>query len=89
KGNKQFLSITARQKQLDDLMTSRVISNVTGSFTVENYFKLVFQGTGYKYKIPVKVPASRWENAGQGDSRYDMFKAGLDRYGLEYSYDPT
>ncbi|WP_019168454.1 phage tail protein, partial [Staphylococcus intermedius] len=71
------------------LMTSRVISNVTGSFTVENYFKLVFQGTGYKYKIPVKVPASRWENAGQGDSRYDMFKAGLDRYGLEYSYDPT
>ncbi|ELH0989253.1 phage tail protein [Staphylococcus pseudintermedius] len=89
KGNKQFLSITARQKQLDDLMTSRIISNVTGSFTVESYFKLVFQGTGYKYKIPVKVPASRWENAGQGDSRYDMFKSGLERYGLEYSYDAT
>lgn len=89
KGDKQYLSITAREKEIDDLMVSRIYSNVTGSFTVDEYFKLVFQGTGYKFKIPIHVPSSRWENAGEGESRYDMFKAGLDRYGLEYEYDAT
>lgn len=89
RGEKQYVSITARQKELDDLMVSRIISNVTGSFTVENYFKIVFDGSGYKFKIPVKVPSSRWENAGDGDSRYEMFMNGLNRYGLEYTYDPS
>lgn len=89
RGEKQYVSITARQKEIDDLMTQRIYSNVTGSFTVENYFKIVFQGSGYKYKIPIKVPSSRWENAGDGDSRYEMFKNGLERYGLEYTYDPS
>lgn len=89
RGEKQYVSITARQKEIDDLMNQRIYSNVTGSFTVESYFKIVFQGSGYKYKIPTKVPSSRWENAGDGDSRYDMLMDGLKRYGLEYSYDPT
>lgn len=89
RGEKQYVSITARQKELDDLMVSRIISNVTGSFTVENYFKIVFDGSDYKFKIPVKVPSSRWENAGDGDSRYEMFMNGLNRYGLEYTYDPS
>lgn len=88
RGEKQYVSITARQKEIDDLMIKRIYDNVTGSFTVNNYFKIVFEGSGYKYKIPTHVPSSRWENAGDGDSRYDMFKDGLERYGLEYTYDP-
>ncbi|MGM7689757.1 tail tube TT1 domain-containing protein [Staphylococcus felis] len=88
RGEKQYVSITARQKEIDDLMIKRIYDNVTGSFTVNDYFKIVFEGSGYKYKIPTHVPSSRWENAGDGDSRYDMFKEGLERYGLEYTYDP-
>ncbi|MCS4487187.1 phage tail protein [Staphylococcus americanisciuri] len=89
RGEKQYVSVTARQKELDDLMVSRIISNVTGSFTVENYFKIVFDGSGYQFKLQGKASSSRWENAGDGDSRYEMFMNGLNRYGFEYTYDPS
>ena len=87
KGNKQVVNVTARQKEIDDLMNYRHYENYTGSFTAATYFESIFRGTGYKYKLTTKPSSSRWENAGDGDTAFEMFQKGLDRYGLEYSYD--
>ncbi|WP_185160561.1 tail tube TT1 domain-containing protein [Mammaliicoccus sciuri] len=89
RGDKNSVSITAIQRELHDLKKSRVYENMTGSFTAFNYFTSVFRNSGYKFKLTTKPSSSRWENAGDGASRLDMFQDGLKRYGLEYTYDES
>lgn len=87
RGNKQVVDITAREKPIDNLMKERFYSNVSGSFTPKNYFDLVFKGTGMNYVLNEKLKSSKFENAGDGDTRLEMFKQGLEHYGLEYRVD--
>ncbi|UEX91181.1 SGNH/GDSL hydrolase family protein [Staphylococcus ratti] len=87
-GSKEKLSIKARLVEIDDLNTTRVYERYTGSFTGQKYFDLVFKGTGYKFKLHDDVKASRFENLGNADTNLDLFKKGLERYKLEYDYDP-
>lgn len=87
-GNKEKLSIKARLVELDDLNSIRVYEKYTGSFTGQKYFDLVFNNTGYKYKLHDNVKASRFENLGNADTNLDLFKKGLERFHLEYDYDP-
>lgn len=87
-GTRQRVSVVAREKHLDDLMAKRIHDSHTGSLTVNRYFEIVFDGTGYKFTISQNVGSSRWENLGEGDSRFEMFQDGLKRYGLEYEYNP-
>ncbi|PNY85075.1 SGNH/GDSL hydrolase family protein [Staphylococcus agnetis] len=87
-GNKEKLSIKARLVELDDLNSIRVYEKYTGSFTGQKYFDLVFKNTGYKYKLHENVKASRFENLGNADTNLDLFKKGLERFHLEYDYDP-
>ena len=86
-GNKQVVDVTAREMPIDNLMKDRFYANVTGSFTAKNYFDLVFKGTGMNYVLNEKVSSSKFENAGDGDTRLEMFKQGLEHYGLEYRVD--
>lgn len=59
---------------IDKLMIDRIYVNVTGSFTVERYFNIVFQGTGMLFEVEGKVKSSKFENGGEGDTRLEMFK---------------
>ncbi|WP_432717816.1 SGNH/GDSL hydrolase family protein [Staphylococcus equorum] len=86
-GEKQKVSVRARKREIDDLSRTRVYETYTGSFTVKDYFNLVFKGTGYKYKLTHHVNAASFENLGEGDSNLELFKQGLKRFGLEYIYD--
>lgn len=88
-GNKEKITVKAREKELDDLNNLRVYETYTGSFTGQRYFDLVFRKTGYHYKLEAKVYASQFENLGQGDTNLELFKKGLERYGLEYHYEPA
>lgn len=88
KGGKLKLSIKARLVEIDDLNATRVYEVYNGSFTAVRYFDLVFKGTGYKYQLHTKVKASKFENLGNHDTNLELFKKGLERYGLEYEYDP-
>ncbi len=87
-GNKQMVSVTARQKEVDDLMCSRIHENVTGSLKADQYFNIVFRGTGYKFTVPKGLYSSRFENAGEGETRLEMLKRGMEHYGVEYDYNP-
>ncbi|HCU9618710.1 TPA: phage tail protein, partial [Staphylococcus aureus] len=87
-GSKIKLSIKARQKELDDLNNSRIYQEYNESFTGVEFFNTVFKGISYKYVLHTKVSSSRFEGLGKGDTRLEIFKKGLERYHLEYEYDP-
>lgn len=86
-GENQKVYVKAIKREIFDLKAKRIHESYTGSFTGEEYFKLIFKGSGYNYKLLSKVYTSRFENLGEGDSRLELFKKGLKRYNLEYYYD--
>ena len=86
-GEKQKIYVKAIKREIFDLKAKRIHESYTRSFTGEEYFKLVFKGSGYNFKLLSKVYASRFENLGEGDSRLELLKNGLKRYNLEYQYD--
>lgn len=86
-GQVQTLHVKAKEREIDDLSMQRIYETYSGSFTGKRYFDMVFHKSGYKYKLKDKVNASSFENVGEGDSRLELFKKGLDRYTLEYEYD--
>ena len=87
-GQKEKLTIKARPVELDDLNNLRVYEVYNGSFTGKRYFDLVFKDTGYKYELHAKVSSSKFENLGNHDTNLELFKKGLERYDLEYEYEP-
>lgn len=86
-GFKQKVNVIARESHIEDLQNERVYENYTGSIKGEDYFGIVFRGTGYKFKLEAKLYTLSWENAGDGSTRSEMFNRGLKRYGLEYRYE--
>lgn len=86
-GEKQKVYVKAIKREIFDLKAKRIHESYTRSFTGLDYFKLVFKGSGYNFKLLSKVYSSRFENLGEGDSRLELFKKGLKRYNLEYYYD--
>ena len=87
--DKQIVEVTAKEEQFDYLETHRVYENVTGSRTAVDYFNTIFNGTPYSYTMLDDAYAKEWENAGDGQSKFDMFLKGLERYGFEFQYEPA
>lgn len=87
--HKQYIEVTAKEEQFDYLETHRVYENVTGSRTGVDFLNLIFDGTPYSYTLLEGVYAKEWENAGDGQSKFDMFLNWLERYGFEFQYEPT
>lgn len=84
RGKKQKVTIKCRIKAIDIIKGKRKYSNISGSFTAENYFSLIFKNTGVDYELTHKVSSSKFENAGEGESVHELLKKGMDHYGLEY-----
>lgn len=87
--DKQIVEVTAKEEQFDYLETHRVYENITGSRTAVDYFNTIFNGTPYSYTMLDDAYAKEWENAGDGQSKFDMFLKGLERYGFEFQYEPA
>lgn len=87
--DKQIVEVTAKEEQFDYLETHRVYENVTGSRTAVDYFNMIFDGTPYSYTMLNDAYAKEWDNAGDGQSKFDMFLDGLERYGFEFQYEPA
>ncbi|ASJ93577.1 hypothetical protein WL544_05955 [Staphylococcus epidermidis] len=81
------VSVIAKEKQIDDLKARIIYQNITGHYTAKEYFDLIFEDSGYRYELESKVGSLKWENAGDGTTRLENFKKGLERYGLEFSFD--
>lgn len=87
--HKQYIEVTAKEEQFDYLETHRIYENVTGSRTGVDFLNLIFDDTPYSYTLLESVYAKEWENAGDGQSRFEMFLNWLERYGFEFQYEPT
>lgn len=87
--DKQIVEVTAKEEQFDYLESHRVYKNVTGSRTAVGFFNLIFDGTPYSYTMLDDAYAKEWENAGDGQSKFEMFLDGLERYGFEFQYEPA
>ena len=83
-GDKMYVSVKAIPKMFDDLAKDRVYERYDQSFTAHNYFNLVFTDTPYTFTFLDSFEAQRFEGLGEGDPKIEMFKNGINRYGIEF-----
>ncbi|WP_436945667.1 phage tail protein [Staphylococcus xylosus] len=83
-GNKYQISVTAILYMLDWLNTSRIYERIDASLTVTEAFNIVFEDTPFAYSTVEAAPSSRFEGIGEGETRLEIFKTFIDRYGYEF-----
>lgn len=83
-GNKYQISVTAILYMLDWLNTSRIYQRIDESLTVTEAFNIVFDDTPFTYSTVESAPSSRFEGIGEGETRLEIFKTFIERYGYEF-----
>ncbi|QPS98501.1 phage tail protein [Staphylococcus equorum] len=84
-GNKYQISVTAVLYMLDWLNTSRIYQRIDGSLTVTEAFNIVFNDTPFTYSTVESAPSNSFEGIGEGETRLEIFKTFIDRYGYEFN----
>lgn len=84
-GNKYQISVTAVLYMLDWLNTSRIYQRIDESLTVTEAFNIVFNDTPFTYSTVESAPSSRFEGIGEGETRLEIFKTFIERYGYEFN----
>ncbi|MDW4066468.1 phage tail spike protein [Staphylococcus saprophyticus] len=84
-GNKYQISVTAVLYMLDWLNTSRIYQRIDESLTVTEAFNIVFNDTPFTYSTVESAPSNRFEGIGEGETRLEIFKTFIDRYGYEFN----
>ena len=91
KGDRLVVEITGRPLFFDDMGSQRVERRVDQHFTAQAFFNFVFnepdyQGntSGYAFVVNGSFSAIQWEGLGEGETRLEMFKKGIDRYKCEF-----
>ena len=86
KGEGKLLNVDIKAIPLffDDFNNQRIYERIDQHMTALNYFTMVFDGSGYNVVIVDPFEAIQWEGAGEGATRLEMFKNGLNRYGAEF-----
>ena len=83
-GNDFHLDMRGIPLFYDKFRTSVIHYLYNGSLTAVDYFTRVFDGTGYNFVLVNPSYAEQWEGFGKGQTRMELFKKGLDRYGYEF-----
>lgn len=84
-GNKYQISVTAVLYMLDWLNTSRIYQRIDESLTVTEAFNIVFNDTPFTYSTVESAPSNRFEGIGEGETRLEIFKTFIDRFGYEFN----
>ncbi|MDK9861653.1 phage tail spike protein [Staphylococcus equorum] len=84
-GNKYQISVTAVLYMLDWLNTSRIYQRIDESLTVTEAFNIVFNDTPFTYSIVESAPSNSFEGIGEGETRLEIFKTFIDRFGYEFN----
>lgn len=84
-GNKYQISVTAVLYMLDWLNTSRIYQRIDESLTVTEAFNIVFNDTPFTYSTVESAPSNRFEGIGEGETRLEIFKTFIERYGYEFN----
>lgn len=83
-GECQKVECVAMLSQLFRLNTDRVYKRYDASLTTKEAYDIVFEKTPFTYIVVDGAPSSRFEGLGDGESRLEVFKKLLDRYGHEF-----
>ena len=83
-GDKYRISVTAVLYMLDWLNSHRVYERIDASLTVTEAFNIVFNDTPFTYSTVEAAPSNRFEGIGEGETRLEIFKTFIDRYGYEF-----
>lgn len=83
-GDKYRISVTAVLYILDWLNSHRVYERIDASLTVTEAFNIVFNDTPFTYLTVNPSPSNRFEGIGEGETRLEIFKTFIDRYGYEF-----
>lgn len=82
-GDKYKISVTAVLYILDYLNTHRVYERIDASLTTKEAFDIVFNDTPYTYITVDTAYSERFEGIGEGETKLEIFKTFIDRYGYE------
>lgn len=83
-GDKYRISVTAVLYMLDWLNSHRVYERIDASLTVTEAFNIVFNDTPFTYSTVESAPSNSFEGIGEGETRLEIFKTFIDRYGYEF-----
>ena len=84
KGDSFYLDVRAIPLFYWDFDKLIVHENKDGHYTGTNAFTDLFNGTGYQYVLVDFVEAIQIEGYGKGETRLEMFKRLIERFGLEF-----
>jgi hypothetical protein len=84
-GNRLKVDVKAIPLFFDEMDADRVYEEYTAHMTAQEYFSIVFAGTGYKFILNGHFEAIQWEGAGKGETKLKLFKDGIDRYEAEFN----
>lgn len=82
-GVKYKVSVTGVLYILDYLNTHRVYEHIDASLTTKEAFDIVFNDTPYTYVTVDTAYSERFEGIGEGETKLEIFKTFIDRYGYE------
>lgn len=83
-GNGFYLDVRGIPLFYDKFRTSVIHYLYNGSVTATNCFTRIFEGTGYNFVLVNPSYAVEWEGFGKGQTRMELFKKALERYGYEF-----
>lgn len=82
-GDKYRVSCTAILYALYKLNSDRIYERIDESLTTTEGFNYVFKGTPFSYVVVDSAPSSRFQGLGEGESRLEVLKKFIDRWGYE------
>lgn len=83
-GNSMTVDIKAVPLFFDTFNTQRIYDRYDRHMTANAFFSLVFEGSGFSFILNGTFEAIQWEGLGEGNTRLDMLKNGLNRYKAEF-----
>lgn len=86
KGEGDLLSVEIKAVPLffDTFDTERIYDEHNEHMTAMRCFTLIFEDSGYNFVLVDSFDALEWEGLGGGETRLEMFKRALNRYGAEF-----
>lgn len=82
-GDKYKVSVVGVLYMLDWLNTHRVYERIDASLTTKEAFDIVFNDTPFTYVTVDSAPSASFEGIGEGETKLEIFKTFIDRYGYE------
>src|SRR5690625_1708190 len=86
KGEGDLLSVEIKAVTLffDTFDTGRIYAEYNEHMTAMRCFTLIFEDSGYNFVLVDSFDAIDWQGLGGGETRLEMFKRALNRYGAEF-----